>query len=135
VQQLPLGELVHLADVELPAASAPGKPGQEGVTMLHFPQTGQTIHTVSDYWREHGGENDLARRLPCAQARGSDRAVYTLRHSWASAEVDAYGKGGWAKIFTAARRAVSLAVSLSFAMQSRGRSICAHVLCFRRKAQ
>jgi hypothetical protein len=81
VQQLPLGELVHLADVGLPTASVPGEPGQPGVKMLHFPETDQTLEAdFLDYWREHGGEERLGPPITPALVRG-DRIVQYTRYA------------------------------------------------------
>jgi hypothetical protein len=81
VQQLPLGELVHLADVDLPAAPLPSEQGQEGVTTLQFPQTGQRLDAdFLDYWREHGGEDLLGPPITPVLIRG-DRIVQYTRYA------------------------------------------------------
>src|SRR5262249_51534143 len=81
VQQLPLGELVHLADVGLPLAPVPGEEGQEGVTIIHFPQTGQTLSMeFLDYWRDHGGEAALGPPITPELIRG-DRIVQYTRYA------------------------------------------------------
>jgi hypothetical protein len=81
VRQLPLGELVHLADVDLPVAPLPSEQGQEGVTTLQFPQTGQRLDAdFLDYWREHGGEDLLGPPITPALIRG-DRIVQYTRYA------------------------------------------------------
>jgi hypothetical protein len=81
VQQLPLGELVHLADVGLPQAPPSNEQGQEGMTFLHFPETGQTLDTdFLDYWREHGGAELLGPPITPELIRG-DRIVQYTRYA------------------------------------------------------
>jgi hypothetical protein len=77
-RQLPLGELVHLADVALPLALAVGEGRREGVTAMRFPETGQALaEAFLDYWREHGGEEALGPPITPELIRGSRIVQYT----------------------------------------------------------
>jgi hypothetical protein len=81
VQQLPLGEQVHLADVGLPQAPVPGEERQDGVTALYFAQTGQYLFMeFLDYWRDHGGEDILGPPITPELIRG-DRIVQYTRYA------------------------------------------------------
>jgi hypothetical protein len=76
VEQLPLGELVHLADVGL--AQAPIV--EQTTETQHFSQTKQTLQgDFLDYWREHGGEALLGLPITPELARG-DRIVQYTRY-------------------------------------------------------
>ncbi|HEU5103803.1 MAG TPA: DUF2029 domain-containing protein, partial [Roseiflexaceae bacterium] len=75
VQQLPLGELVHLADVGL--AQAPTQTTEEARL---FPQTQQRLQgDFLNYWREHGGEAMLGPPITPELVRG-DRIVQYTRY-------------------------------------------------------
>jgi hypothetical protein len=81
VQRVPLGELVHLADVGLLRAPTPGEESQEGVTTLNFPATAQTLYeTFLGYWRDHGGEEVLGPPITPELIRG-DRIVQYTRYA------------------------------------------------------
>jgi hypothetical protein len=80
VQQLPLGELVHLADVGLPTAPLPSEPRQDAGMIMHFPETGQTLADFLDYWREHGGADVLGPPITPELIRG-DRIVQYTRYA------------------------------------------------------
>jgi len=81
VQRVPLGELVHLADVGLPRAPTPGEESQERVTALNFPATDQTLYeTFLNYWRDHGGEEVLGPPITPELIRG-DRVVQYTRYA------------------------------------------------------
>jgi hypothetical protein len=81
VQQLPLGELVHLADVGLPMAPLPDAARQDAGMTMHFPETGQTLDAdFLGYWREHGGADVLGPPITPALIRG-DRIVQYTRYA------------------------------------------------------
>jgi hypothetical protein len=81
VQQLPLGELVHLADVGLPPAPNPYHESPDKAEAVYFPQTGQALLAdFLDYWREHGGEDVLGPPITPELMRG-DRIVQYTRYA------------------------------------------------------
>ncbi len=81
VRQLPLGELVHLADVGLPKAPIRGQESQDDSTLLHFSETGQTLDAdFLAYWREQGGEALLGPPITPALILG-DRIVQYTRYA------------------------------------------------------
>jgi hypothetical protein len=77
VQQLPLGELVHLADVGLALAPIV----EQTTEVQHFPQTQQSLRgDFLGYWREHGGEAVLGPPITPELVRG-DRIVQYTRYA------------------------------------------------------
>jgi hypothetical protein len=90
VQQLPLGELVHLDDVGLPLAPNPNQESPDRGEAVYFPATGESIDAgFLDYWREHGGEQALGPPITPELIRG-DRIVQYTR--FARLERSANGK-------------------------------------------
>jgi len=81
VQQLPLGELVHLADVGLPTAPLPSAARQDAGMTMHFLETGQALDAdFRDYWREHGGADVLGPPITPTLILG-DRIVQYTRYA------------------------------------------------------
>jgi hypothetical protein len=79
VQQLPLGELVHLADVGLAQPPISGAADQQPGQL--FPQTELSLSAdFLDYWREHGGETILGPPITPELLRG-DRIVQYTRYA------------------------------------------------------
>jgi hypothetical protein len=79
VEQMPLGELVRLADVGL--AQAPGTDQIGQAEEQHFPQTLLSLQgDFLAYWREHGGEVLLGPPITPELVRG-DRIVQYTRYA------------------------------------------------------
>jgi hypothetical protein len=81
VQQLPVGELVHLADVGLRQAPIASAEPLDGVATISFSETGQTLSgAFLEYWRDHGGEAALGPPITPELIRG-DRIVQYTRYA------------------------------------------------------
>jgi hypothetical protein len=76
VAQVPLGELVHLADVGLRAAPSSAIEGQE--SPQRFAETGEALSgAFLEYWRAHGGEAALGPPITPELTRGDAIVQYT----------------------------------------------------------
>lgn len=86
VQRVPLGELIHLLDVDLPSAPPDGGPQHS------FSETGQTLEgAFLAYWRAHGAEQVFGPPISGALMRGGWVVQYTryarLEHALGHREV------------------------------------------------
>jgi hypothetical protein len=80
VERLPLGELIHLVDVELPQASGAATSTSEAA-LQHFPETDlQLSGAFFTYWRENGAMARLGPPISGELLRG-DRIVQYTRYA------------------------------------------------------
>jgi hypothetical protein len=78
IQQLPVGELVQLADVGLRQPLVSSAEAQDSKQIIRFSQTGQTLSgAFLEYWRDHGGEAALGPPISSELIRGERIVQYT----------------------------------------------------------